>query len=202
MGLGRALKHGLTYCKNEWVARMDSDDIACENRFEKQFEFIENNGLDICGAAVNEFINDKQIISCRSLPEHHADLIKFARKRNPFNHPCVVFQKGMVETVGGYRHMPFFEDYDLWARMILVGARMGNYPESLLYMRVSTDFYKRRSGWRYCRDIARFWREMERVKFCGWFRCRVNIMVRCAVSLLPSETMRMVYRSILRKKKA
>ena len=35
-GLGNALNEGIKHCKNELVARMDSDDIAYPNRCEKQ----------------------------------------------------------------------------------------------------------------------------------------------------------------------
>ena len=38
MGLGNALNNGLKYCKNDIVARMDSDDIAVPERMELQLE--------------------------------------------------------------------------------------------------------------------------------------------------------------------
>lgn len=42
VGLGNALKEGMKYCKYELVARMDSDDIAVESRFEKQLAMFDN----------------------------------------------------------------------------------------------------------------------------------------------------------------
>ena len=38
--LAAALNSGLAICKYDWVARMDSDDISVEDRFEKQIAFI------------------------------------------------------------------------------------------------------------------------------------------------------------------
>ncbi|MCF0114853.1 MAG: glycosyltransferase, partial [Erysipelotrichaceae bacterium] len=35
-GLGLALAEGIKVCRNELVARMDTDDISVSNRFEKQ----------------------------------------------------------------------------------------------------------------------------------------------------------------------
>lgn len=40
VGLGRALDEGLKYCKNELVARMDSDDISLPDRCGIQVEFL------------------------------------------------------------------------------------------------------------------------------------------------------------------
>ena len=42
-GLGKTLNDGLNYCRNEWVFRMDTDDICVPERFEKQVAFIEAN---------------------------------------------------------------------------------------------------------------------------------------------------------------
>lgn len=37
-GIARALAAGVEACRNEWIARMDSDDIACPDRCEKQLK--------------------------------------------------------------------------------------------------------------------------------------------------------------------
>ena len=42
-GLGNALRLGLTYCRNEIVARMDSDDISLPDRCEKEVKLFEKN---------------------------------------------------------------------------------------------------------------------------------------------------------------
>lgn len=40
-GLAHTLKFGLQFVETELVARMDSDDICCPDRFEKQLAFFE-----------------------------------------------------------------------------------------------------------------------------------------------------------------
>ena len=35
-GLASALNDGINLCKYDWIARMDSDDISVDDRFEKQ----------------------------------------------------------------------------------------------------------------------------------------------------------------------
>ena len=48
-GLGNALNEGIKYCKNELVARMDSDDIAYPDRCEKQVDvFRTHSEVSIC----------------------------------------------------------------------------------------------------------------------------------------------------------
>src|SRR5450830_930377 len=42
-GLGAALNIGLNHCKNDIVARMDSNDISCPERFFKQINYFIKN---------------------------------------------------------------------------------------------------------------------------------------------------------------
>mgnify|MGYP000901788123 CR=1 FL=1 len=57
MGLGLALNEGLKLCKNELIARMDSDDISLPERCEKQIALFESDSeLDIVGCPVKEFV--------------------------------------------------------------------------------------------------------------------------------------------------
>lgn len=63
VGLGRALNAGLNRCRNEWVTRMDSDDISLPTRFEKQLEYIRAHpDIDVLGCALGEFETDEHIV--------------------------------------------------------------------------------------------------------------------------------------------
>ena len=56
VGLGKALDAGIKYCKNNYVARMDADDISLLNRCEKQLKvFAKDPTLSIVGSWVDEF---------------------------------------------------------------------------------------------------------------------------------------------------
>ena len=53
IGLGLALNEGLKVCKNELIARMDSDDFSLPMRCEEQLKmFEEDPSLDIVGCPV------------------------------------------------------------------------------------------------------------------------------------------------------
>ena len=93
VGLGNALNEGIKHCRNELVARMDSDDIAYPDRCEKQVAIFNKYPIvSICSGTVMEFSKNPETINCkRVLPEKNKEIIEFAKKRNPFNHPCVMY---------------------------------------------------------------------------------------------------------------
>lgn len=67
-GLGKALDVGLKYCTFDVVARMDTDDIATPNRFERQITVFEKfPELDVVGAWISEFENvSSNVVSIRN----------------------------------------------------------------------------------------------------------------------------------------
>lgn len=101
VGLGLALNEGLKACSFELVARMDTDDIAKKLRFEKQLqEFESNPQLSIVGTNTDEFISDPaNVISRRVVPEKNEDILKFSRRRSPFNHPTVMYKKNRCASM-------------------------------------------------------------------------------------------------------
>ena len=162
VGLGNALNEGIKHCRNELVARMDSDDIAYPDRCEKQVAIFNKYPIvSICSGTVMEFSKNPETINCkRVLPEKNKEIIEFAKKRNPFNHPCVMYKKSAVEAVGSYQHFYLLEDYYLWIRMLMAGYEGYNIQEPLLYMRAGTSMYKRRAGWRYAKTQIELFRFM------------------------------------------
>lgn len=200
LGLGKALNTGIQYCKNDLVARMDTDDIAMPDRCEKQLrKFMENDKLGVVGSAVAEFADQiDSINSYRRLPTAHNDIVEFAKKRNPFNHPTVMFKKSIALKAGGYQHCPFFEDYDLWIRMIKIGTECANIDEPLVYMRTSSGLFQRRGGYSYMRHMINFRSKMRKLGFITNGQFLVTVFLHGLVSLLPNHFRVFVYRRFLR----
>lgn len=148
-GLGPALAAGLRACRHNMVARMDADDVAVPERFRVQLEaFASKPGLHIVGGQIEEFHDDaSRPGSMRVVPEDHAEIERRALYRNPMNHMTVMFRKAAVESVGGYRDFPGYEDYDLWLRALSGGLRLGNVPCVLVRARTGEGFLARRRGW-------------------------------------------------------
>ena len=197
VGLGDALNVGLQNCSYELVARMDTDDIAVPDRFEKQLKVFENDDIDICSSWVSEFDNDEnEIVSYRKLPEHHNEIVNFAKKRNPLNHPAVMYKKTVVEKAGGYKKMMWFEDYYLWARMILNGAKFYNIQETLVKMRAGYGQLERRSGLKYAIEEYKFLKRLKEIGFLNNFEFYRNLLVRFIARVLPKRFVKIVYKKI------
>lgn len=165
VGLGLALNEGLKACSNELVARMDTDDISVPERCEIQVsEFIKNRELSILGSNIDEFYDDpKQIVSTRVVPTSHIDIVKFSKRRNPFNHPTVMYKKSEVLKCGGYGNYRRNQDLDLFVRMLNSGCIAANINKPLVLFRANKDNFKRRKSWGKCKSyvgmVYKFWKE-------------------------------------------
>lgn len=200
-GLGNALNIGIKYCKNELVARMDSDDISYPDRCERQIKIFNNmDNVSIVSGTVEEFSSDINIVdSKRVLPENNKNIREFAKSRNPFNHPCVMYKKSHVEEAGGYKDFYLLEDYYLWIRMLLKGFEGYNIQDPLLYMRAGSDMYKRRSGWKYSKSQRYLFKYMKDTEFITYVQYTKNIVIRTLSSIAPNSLRKMMFERILRK---
>lgn len=200
-GIGHALNEGLKHCSYDIVARMDADDICKPDRFETQVRFMESHpDYDIVGSWADEFSESiSNILSTRRLPEHHEEIVEFGKKRNPMNHPTVMFRQQAVKDAGYYIQSPQVEDYELWIRMILRGCRFYNIQRSLLYFRMTDDFAKRRGGWDYSRREIPLQLSFYRMGYISWWRMVQNIVIRTVIRMLPSRYRKKIYLNLLRK---
>lgn len=203
VGLGPALKTGIEKCKNELIARMDSDDYSISTRCEKQLEkFKENPKLDIIGSSIAEFIDSiDNIQAYRMLPETDEEIKKFARRRNPFGHPSVMLRKSKVLEAGNYRSYYLCEDYDMWIRMMEKNANCYNFKDVLVYMRIGDDFYKRRGGIKYLKSILKFKKEQYKKGFYTKKDYIVSSGSSMVVCLVPNFIREIFYKKVLRKGK-
>lgn len=201
-GLGIALCEGIKRCKNEIVARMDSDDIALPERCEREMHCLTDDPeLQLVGSSVMEFCGSiDNVLSYRKLPETNEEINKFARKRCPFAHPSVMYRKQVVLNAGNYRHYPYFEDYDLWVRMLTNGCKCKNIGDCLVYMRVNEDFYKRRGGVKYLKNVLKFKKEQYKNGFYSFKDYIISAGSHTVVCLMPNFLRDFVYKKMLRKK--
>ena len=199
-GLGNALHVGVPRCRCSVIARMDSDDISRPDRCERQFRIIERDGYDLVSGTLQEFVREPgDMDRLRVLPRTSEEILQYAKKRNPFNHPCVMFRKESVLRAGSYQDFPGFEDYYLWARMLLLGVEARNLPDTLLYMRAGTGMYKRRGGWKYVKSMLHFrlflWKS-GLSSFLDFVVCAGGQMMIC---LIPNRLRELFYKKFLRK---
>lgn len=192
MGLGKALNRGLAVCKNELIARMDTDDISKPERCEKQLlMFLENPDLDVVGTNIAEFIDNSQVVcSVREVPSAHEEICEFLKKRCPFNHMTVMFKKASVISAGGYLDWHFNEDYYLWVRMFLNGSCFANINENLVSVRVGKDMFARRGGYKYYKSEKNLFKYMYKHKLISWFAYQKAKFIRFVVQVLMTNRTR------------
>jgi len=200
-GLGYALNDGILQCKNEIVARMDTDDIAKPNRMEKQLKVMaEHPEYGMVSSWIDEFVTDKEhVTSIRKLPEMPSDVLEYAKKRCPVNHPTVMYRKQEVLKVGGYQTKYFPEDYFLWIKMLMNGCLVYNLQESLLWFRYDPRTFVRRGGWKYACDEAVTQWNIFRMGFISLPRLVENVAIRFTIRIMPNWVRGLVYKKMLRK---
>lgn len=200
-GLGNALNEGIKHCKNELVARMDSDDIAYQDRCEKQIAvFYKHSEVSICSSIVEEFTSTPDVVDAKRVPpEAHEEIVEFAKKRNPFNHPCVMYKKSVVEAVGSYQDFYLLEDYYLWLRMLMAGYQGYNIQEPLLHMRAGSDMYLRRAGWKYAKTQVKLFKFMKEQGFIGEGQYIKSCVIRSGSALAPNWLRKLMFEKVLRK---
>lgn len=200
-GLGRALRVGITYCNNELVARMDTDDIARQDRFEKQInEFKRNPKLDICGSHIIEFEGTiENEIARRNVPLEHSEIAKYQKQRSAFNHMTVMYKKSTVINAGNYEHCPLMEDDMLWIRMLIAGATCKNIDDYLVYARTGQEMIKRRGGWSYFKKYRSGRRKILDTGYIGKWDYLRTIEIQFFVALTPPNIRLYIFTKLLRR---
>ena len=200
LGLGLALNEGLKVCKNELVARMDTDDISKPERCEKQLErFEEKPELSIVGSHIDEFMGEiSNIISQRRVPLTSEDIYNYAKKRSAFNHPTVMYRKSAVLAEGGYANLKRNQDVDLFGRMLFKGYKAENIDEALLWFRSSDELSARRKSWEntwsYIKTVKNFWE----IGYSSFIDYAMIAVAQTGMFLMPIRIQNYIYKYFLR----
>jgi glycosyltransferase involved in cell wall biosynthesis len=199
VGLGKALSLGLLECSSEYVARMDSDDICDERRFELQYNFmIEHPGIDIVGANISEFKDSWDMqVSERIVHENHEDIMKTMKYRSDLNHVTVMFKKSAVISSGNYQDFKI-EDYQLWINMIINGCKFHNLKEKLVYVRVGNDMIGRRSGFKYFKFEYKLLKQFYAFKLISIWEFMLLSFLKLIIRSLPKKLLSKFYLAFMR----
>jgi Glycosyltransferases, probably involved in cell wall biogenesis len=202
VGLAMALNEGIKACKNDLIARMDTDDIALPERCELQLnEFERDRSLDIVGSFMDEFVDDpEKIYAIKTVPIEQNDIYEYAKRRCPFNHPTVMYKKYSILSIGGYKSIRRGEDIDLFNRLMFQGYKGKNINKSLIKYRTNDAMLKRRKSWitskTYILAIYNSWR-MGYSKFMDLI---IVSILQIGLMLCPISLERWIFINFFRKK--
>jgi glycosyltransferase involved in cell wall biosynthesis len=201
-GLGFALNEGLAACRCELVARMDTDDIALQDRMEKQLELLDRfPQISAVGGQIAEFSgNPDHICGYRMVPQTPEDVKRRAGSRNPMNHMTVTFRKHAIVAAGGYQNVIRVEDYHLWVRMLDKGYQLSNIGDVCCNVRTDGNFYERRGGMAYFRNLMVVNRMLLSTGLISLFGFWRNAVVFFGGTVIISDRFRgWLYGKVLRK---
>lgn len=202
LGSGPALAKGIENSKNELIARMDSDDYVVSTRCERQLEkFREDPKLEMVGSYEAEFVDDiDNVISIHRVPSENDEIERFMHRRCSVLHPTVMYKKSAVLKSGNYQSVLLYEDYDLFARMVLeYHIKSYNIPEPLYYIRTSEDFFKRRGGIKYAKTVLKFKWGQYRKGYMSLMDFCISGLGQAFVCVLPNSLRKIFYMKFLRK---
>lgn len=171
-GIVAALNKGLEAARHPLIARMDADDVAHPERLARQAAFLlKHPAVGVLGTRVRSF--PKRAVSeafyayeawSNSLVDP-ADIAREIYIESPIVHPSAMYRRDEVLKLGGYRDVPWPEDYDLWLRYHQAGFQLAKLPRVLL-------------GWRMYPERLSF--RDPRCSLGGFIRCKAHFLARDA----------------------
>lgn len=181
-GISRSRNRALRAARGEYVACLDSDDIAEPSRLAAQLEFMTNHPDCVLLGSDLTIIDEKStIVGQRVYPHSDRELRKALPRLNPFAQPASMFRAEPARTVGGFREdLPLCEDYDLFFRLAEMGM-VANLDQALTRYRISTTQSKTRQ----LHDTVRYTLLVQQRAFeRGWTRTTYDVSYRLMLKTL------------------
>lgn len=140
VGLTRSLNEALALSRGTYVARMDGDDIALPDRFEKQVTFLdEHPDVGLVGTAFMYIDAENAVTGSEPVFVTDEEIRSRLLKHNCFGHGTVMARRAILQAVGGYdESFRFSQDYDLWLR-IAERAPVANIADKLYCWRRTSE---------------------------------------------------------------
>jgi glycosyltransferase involved in cell wall biosynthesis len=142
--VGAQRNRGLAHARADLVALLDADDICEPDRVEKQLDYLRAHPeTDVLGSQLCIINAEGRQIGYRAYPLDHHSILRAMRRFDPIGNPSVVFKKALVLEAGGYQFGgSSADDYELWCRLAVSGARFANHRESLVRYRIHPESMK------------------------------------------------------------
>lgn len=133
----KALNLGLQECKAPYIARIDADDVAAPERFQKQLDFLQSHpDIAVVGSAAVTINEEGEPVGVSSVPLTQRAVMNSLLFGPPCLHPTWLARRELYERLGGYRELIAAEDYDFLLRAVTAGFKIANLPDRLMRLRL------------------------------------------------------------------
>ncbi|MBF0104932.1 MAG: glycosyltransferase [Deltaproteobacteria bacterium] len=182
----------------EYIFRMDSDDLSTVERIQTQVAYLDlNPQIMILGTAIYEIDSAGNQIMTRTYPRDTAAISGYIKKASPFAHPTVCFRKAVFSRIQKYDLVDYNEDLCLWFKALSQNIEMANLDTPLYSLRVTDAFFKRRG-------LKKALSEFRLYVFCnlrlhGLGLYLLHPCLRLLLRLLPAPATRYIYTKGVRR---
>lgn len=148
VGFANALNIGIEHAICKYIMRVDPDDFIDIKRVELQLNYLENNpDVDIVGSNCYYYHDGlKKIIGKTNLKNTHFEILELIKNGNHgIGNGCIMCKTSILRQHKFNQANYPAEEYDIFSRIILSGAKFYNLNEYLLYYRIHKDAVSNRT---------------------------------------------------------
>lgn len=139
VGFANALNKGLLHCSSDYIARIDPDDVAAPQRFERQVSFLDKNPqFGAVGSQAEYFLSETgQRLNRTNMPTNETAISKaYYRGDNGLLHGTITIRREIFQRHKYSQQEVPSEDYGIFLRILKTGVRYANLNEPLTFVRV------------------------------------------------------------------
>ncbi len=137
LGRAAALNFGLKEAKADFVAILDADDEAIQNRLSVQYQFLKNNNVSLVASDALLVDSKGNSIGSTNYKSDHEDLVLELLNFKPFPHSSVMFKKKHVMQFSGYNERCQKSiDFNMYIDLIQNDLKIHCLKENLIKLRV------------------------------------------------------------------
>ncbi len=139
LNISEALNYGIEIAEGQLIGRMDSDDIAVINKFEKQIHFFKNSQYDLIGTNFYAIDLNGKVMGEKILPEYHDSIEYFMPIYSTILHPTILIKRKTLLEIGKYNvSYKVCEDNELFLRLFKNNFKAYNIQKPLYYYRLNS----------------------------------------------------------------
>lgn len=139
IGLAASLNRAIKTSSGRYIARMDADDIAMSERFQRQLDYLnQHQDIQVCGTWAKRFGNLPRLSYKKfKFPVSPEETRIFSLFASPLVHPSVMARAEVMKKYMYNSEQRKAQDYDLWCRLICNDINVVSLPLYLMKYRVT-----------------------------------------------------------------